>query len=486
MLTPGAVFALPGIVALITFIYARPQEFFESLKNVPFLYLFFFLTLFGAALDLKLGYARLSRGPHLVWVGLLYVWCIFTAAIRAPQQLPGYVIALAISVTLYLVIAHGIQSFRGLELAAGVVLAMVLFVSAVGVHQGFSAKQCVQVDETVVGDQTVGTTDGRLCETSRECYVGDAEPGAQYLCEKAGLFGTTSVKGRVRYRGVLQDPNELALAAGVGMPLAFAFSQRRRRLSNTLLSVLTLGIVLLCAVLTHSRGGQLVFVAVLGTYFIKRYGLRGTLAGAALALPLLAFGGRGGGEAQVSALERTECWYEALQMFKHSPLFGVGFGQFGEYHYLTAHNSYLLALAELGLPGMVLFSTLIYLSFKIPIAILKKYPEPPRARVADARLGLLPFVGDDPQAASVARIWALGFLAAFCGLAIGIFFLSFSFHYILWIYIGLSGALYAATRAHDPSFSVRLRWRDFAVIVAADLALIVVVFLYTRVALLRG
>jgi O-antigen ligase len=435
-------------------------------------------------LDVRLGYSRLRRTPILTWVGIFYAWCIITAAIQAPQQLAGYVVALAITVALYVVVAHGIQSFRGLELVSSVVLVSVLFVAGVGVHQGFADKQCVVVDEKVAGDQTTGKVDGRPCEVPRDCYFGDAEPGAQYLCERGGLLGTTSISnGRVRYRGVLQDPNELALAAGVAMPLAFAFSQRRRRKFNSLLSVLTLALVLLCAILTRSRGGQLVFLAVLAVYFFRRYGLRGMLAGAVLALPLLAFGGRSGGEAEVSTMERTDCWYQALQMFKMSPIYGVGYAQFGEYHYLTAHNSYMLALAELGFVGMVLFGVLLYLSFKIPITILHRYPDPARLRARGAAATETPDWNGTADASSVARVWALGLLAAFCGLAVGIFFLSFSFHYVLWIYMGMAGALYSATKAHDPSFEVRFGWRDFVYVVSGCIVLIMLVFAYTRVAL---
>ncbi len=478
-------FALPGIIALIAFIYARPQEFFESLQSVPFLYLFFFLAIFGLILDLRVGYTRLRRTPHLLWVGLFYIWCMVTAAIQVPSQLLSFVISLAISVALYLVIAHGIQTFKGLELVTSAVLGMVLFVAAIGVHQGFSDEQCIIVDETVVGDQTTGKPDGRPCETPRECYVGDAEPGAQYLCERVGLLGTTSISnGRVRYRGVLQDPNELALAASIGMPLAFALGQRRRKASNSLIAVITLLLVLVCAILTRSRGGQLVFMAVLATYFFRRYGVKGALVGGVLALPLLALGGRGGGEAETSTMERTECWYEALQIFRSSPVYGVGIGQFGEYHYLTAHNSYLLALAELGFVGAVLFCTLIYVSFKIPLTILKRYPSPTRSRRAGVALATVAVPADvDLEAAGVARAWALGMLAAFCGLAVGIFFLSFSYHYVLWIYMGLSGALYSATKAHDPEFTIQFGWRDFGFIVLGVLGLAAAVFVFTRLAL---
>ncbi|HKY39144.1 MAG TPA: O-antigen ligase domain-containing protein, partial [Polyangiaceae bacterium] len=63
---------------------------------------------------------------------------------------------------------------------------------------------------------------------------------------------------------------------------------------------------------------------------------------------------------------------------------------------------------------------------------------------------------------------------------IGIFFLSFTYHYVLWIYLGLSGALYSAVRRHDPSFRVRLDWRDYAIVSGACLAIIAVVYVYAR------
>jgi hypothetical protein len=74
----------------------------------------------------------------------------------------------------------------------------------------------------------------------------------------------------------------------------------------------------------------------------------------------------------------------------------------------------------------------------------------------------------------------MGLLAAFVGLAVGIFFLSFTYHYVLWIYLGLSGALYSAVRRHDPSFRVRLDLRDYAIVTATCFAIIAVVYLYAR------
>jgi len=131
---------------------------------------------------------------------------------RADRRGPP-IMGLLICIALYALIAHGVQSFRALHAVAGAVLAMVLLVCGVGAHQGFAPQGCVVLDESSPGDTSAATPDGRPCDTIRSCYLGDAEPGAEYACEHIGLLGTTSVGGgRVRYRGVLQDPNELALA----------------------------------------------------------------------------------------------------------------------------------------------------------------------------------------------------------------------------------------------------------------------------------
>jgi O-antigen ligase len=462
----GLMFALPATIALITFIYARPQEFFDSLQAAPLLYIIFGLTLFGAALDLRLGNTKLRPTPQLPWIAAFAIWCIVTALVRAPRTAMPHIQQLAIAVALYLVIAHGVQTFRALQAVAGVILAMVLFVCAVGVHQAYAPKECVLVDDSAAGDTAANKPDGRPCSAKLECYSGEPQPGAEYLCEHVGLLGTTSVEERIRYRGVLQDPNELALAGGIGLPLAFAFRQHRRKSwLRALVIALTLAFVLACAVLTRSRTGQVVCLAVLAVYFVKRFGVRGFLPGCLLALPVLLLGGRSGEEASSSTMERIDCWAEALSMFRSHPVFGVGLGQFGEYHNLTAHNSYLLALAELGFPGMLLFSVVVYLSVKIPVRALR--------RIASG----------DPafaEGADTVRPWATAMLAAFAGLGVGMFFLSLAYHYVFWLYLGLTGALYSAIRTHDPAFRVRLRWSELAVIGMADCALIGLVHFYTR------
>src|SRR3954471_21405062 len=107
-------FAIPGIIALVVFIYARPQEFFERLRVVPLLHIFCGLALFGMVLDLRLGHSRLRATPQLPWVALFFVWSALTVLIRAPSSALEHILSLSICVTLFVLVAHGVQSFRAL------------------------------------------------------------------------------------------------------------------------------------------------------------------------------------------------------------------------------------------------------------------------------------------------------------------------------------------------------------------------------------
>jgi O-antigen ligase len=51
-----------------------------------------------------------------------------------------------------------------------------------------------------------------------------------------------------------------------------------------------------------------------------------------------------------------------LQLLRQHPLAGVGFNQFLEFNDLTAHNSYVLCFAELGVVGYFLWIALIVVS----------------------------------------------------------------------------------------------------------------------------
>jgi hypothetical protein len=453
-------FAIPAVLGLVFCLAARPMELFPRLAAVPILYVLVFLGVVGIILDMRLSHTKPRPAPQLVPALLFVGWGLVTVAVQARTELPVILRAAPIPFALYFLVAHAVQSFRALQWVAATVLGCVIILAGMGVYQGLSPLGCVYLDPVKdMRNGSEGHPDGRPCEDQHSCEHGDFEPGGNYICEHIGAFELTSVKGRVRYVGTLQDPNEFALFLGTGLAFAFAFA-RRGGLLWTLVLVGTLLVVFTCVIMTESRGGQYVCIAVVGCYAVRRFGLRGLAVGALLSLPLLVLGGRQSAEAASSTLERLDCWHTAVTLFLGNPLLGVGQGQFTEHHTLTAHNSYLLAAAELGFPGLVLWSVVLYLSLKPVVLVLRRYADVPEAKVA--------------------RTWAMALLAAWCGLLVGIFFLSFSYHTVLWLYIGLCGAFYQAVRRHDADFHVRFRLRDLGLLVGVDAALLVGLYVFTR------
>jgi hypothetical protein len=426
-------FSLFGLCSLLFFLYLRPQEAITALQALPMLNLCAALGALGLVIDLRLGRAQVHLVPGLRWALLLAAWGLLATGAKAGGAAASSAATrIMIPWIVFLLIAHGVTSFRGLQVVFATVLALGMSIAAIGVHQAQQPFGCFQVkDAWADREMAGGKYDGRPCDTNRDCLLGDAEPGSDYMCERPGILGTASIgHGRVRYRGVLQDPNELAMAISIVIPFAIGFWERRRVALRAVLAASAVALVGLCTVYTQSRGGQLVYLTVLGAYFVRRFGfLAGGIVGAMAAVPVLLLGGRSGSEADSSAIERTEALYAGIDMIRESPLLGVGISGFADHHYITAHNSYLLSVAEMGFPGFFLWSSLLYLSVKTLVVALRRYADRPEARQA--------------------TIWAMALIASFGGLFVGIFFLSFSYHVVLFIYLGLCGAFYQACRRHD-------------------------------------
>jgi O-antigen ligase len=443
------VFAIPGICALIFFILCRPQEFIELLQKVPMLYVFAGAAVAGLVLDLKLRRLQPIAAPTLPWVGAFMLWALLCNAVEAGPAFMPLMIEAAILFVLYGTIAHGVQRFRSFQIVAGALMVSCLFITVVCFHQGFQDHYCVQVDELHAGE---GTPDGRPClpAAPEMCHGAGAEPGAEYRCEKVGWFGTYSIESRVRYRGEMHDPNELSLTICIGgLSFLLAFANRKRTATWIVYAAVGIVVILWTVLMSQSRGGLVVAMAVPGVYFIKRYGAAGVVGGAALAIPLLllAGGGRDQASAAASTQLRYEAWAAGLEMFRESPLFGVGMRQFGEYHFMTAHNSFVLVLAELGFVGLVLFSTLLYLSVKGLWVGLRRLEHIPGA--------------------AVARVWGMALLASMLGLLFQINTLSFAYHSVLWVFLGLAAAWTGAVRHHLPDFEVKMTLKDVVLVIGA-------------------
>lgn len=438
-------FALPGIGLLIVFILARPQEFWPILQKVPFLHLGAALAVVGYVIDIRLRQLQPIATNTLPWVIAFFAWCLVSVGFNRPEALPRTGIELAIVFSLYGTVAHGIQRFRTMQFVMGVLAATCVFIAFVCFHQGLSARQCVGGVAVVGGVE--GKPDGRACEDHLQCLGPDAEPGLVYRCERVGLFDTYTIDGRVRYMGELHDPNEVALtvsAAGIAVLIAFAL--RKRRPGNHLL--MFLGVVLLLATvwLTRSRGGLVAAMLVPGVYVFRRFGLRAVIPFVLAGAALVVLGARSGANAEASTYLRYEAWAAGLDMLKQNPFLGVGARMFGEHHYMTAHNTYVLTLAELGVVGMFLFVSIVYLAFKTLYVGMKELAKVPGT--------------------AAPRVWGMALMAGLAGIAFQINTLSLAYHSVVWLFFGLVGAWYSAVRHHRPEMRIGMTLRDVLAVIA--------------------
>lgn len=454
---------LPFVLVLTAFIYLKPQEFMPALRALPMLYLVFGLALAGVVLDIGRGGIAARLPMQTIYVLAFAGWALVDLAIRDPSSVPRWISTIGVGVGIFFAVSLAAATSAGVHKYARLLLVLALTLAAVGAHQSVQPFVCFRLDEEAGANIDDPIYDGYPCDTWRDCMEHAGSDSEDWLCERAGVWGTSSVaKGRVRYRGSLADPNELALVVGSALPFGFAMHERRRTKIRLLLLLSALGLAGWAIVRTESRGGQLVFATVMGLYFIRRLRIWGAIVGCIVALPVLLLGGRSGASADASAMERIEAWYEAIDMLKSSPLLGVGPGLFVDHHHLTAHNAYLLVVAETGIIGLFLWTISIYCSFKIPAKLWWE---------SDGRL--------DSTLAAIAP----ALLVAFAGIFVGIFFLSFAYHHVLYLFMGLAGALGLAARRFIPEFDVDVSAREMLALAVGCIAFVGLMFVYTRVRL---
>lgn len=457
-----------GAMLLVAVIFIRPQEFIEPLQGIPLFNMVFAFAAAGALLEVGLGKIRGLWSPQFPILALWVLWSFPTTMHRIGTSL-GFseVLVNVVFQTLFmLIVMFGAQSYGRLKAMTTSILVLAVFLSVIMVHQSRCEFQCIVLAQDDNGeiDFSTGHTDGRLCDTSVDCERRSPDPKAVYDCERAGLFDSfTTGRGRVRWRGKLSDPNELSLLVAASLAFAFALhaSSGKSKLKNLAMAIVT-GLIVYTVILSKSRGGILIMLAVFGVQFVRRYGGKGLVVGAVLGAPLLLFGGRSGSEAEESAQERIQLLYAGIDMVKQFPIMGVGVEQYKEYAWppLTAHNSYLLPAAELGIVGQFLWYALLYVSGKIPL-----------------KVALAPPPGMDPRL----HPYAIALATAYAGMLVGIFFLSMCYHPLVYIVFGLCGALYGAVRAGAPDFRVGVRIKELVYVFLGCLAFLAVMYVYTRI-----
>jgi O-antigen ligase len=281
--------------------------------------------------------------------------------------------------------------------------------------------------------------------------------------------------GRIQYVGIFNDPNDLGMLFVSVFPMACLLCKRGGFFGKPCW-LACIAILLYGVRLTNSRGAMLGVLVVAGGYIWYRRGVivAGVLgAGGLAAMKMLSSRMQELDAGEESASGRVDAWYEGLQMFKSHPLLGVGPGNFTDYNPLTAHNSFVLVLAETGFVGYVLWLALIGYTFWMVAAVLRLRPD---AITEPERFA----------AWSTERPMALTLLLSLCGMFACAFFLSRSYMIVLYVVLAIVTGFYLGARERIgglPSFSMTesgMRWIPAAIGSIAGLFVLVTVLLRTE------
>lgn len=258
---------------------------------------------------------------------------------------------------------------------------------------------------------------------------------SQQLSETGiGWAGSMISQGtRITYLGMLADPNDLGMFLVMNVPFALYCVTRSKGLK--LFWIMALLVTLYGIFLTNSRGAFLGIVCVAGLWMLHKHGIKKTVGSLVFLLPIVlvvASKFRTIDAEEESAVGRIEAWYEGFQMLIHHPIFGVGMNRFTEYNDLTAHNSYVLIAAELGLVGYILWISFILLTFTMLFQIAFYNNNFIYNKLAPTETNSFsPEILEEIALAKVSFFSLIGFMVT-------AFFLSRCYAFVVFIYAGIA------------------------------------------------
>ncbi len=271
----------------------------------------------------------------------------------------------------------------------------------------------------------------QLCRTKRQ----------HYTLLQAFVLGAYVVAGRLvydfvtnpfvpnatqsieRYVGLGGNPNGVAAIMALALPVAYFLGAFGSRGGWRWLNFLYLPLAVFGIILTASRGGFLIaltglLVVPLTAGYLRQRGRVAVIVGAVVVVAGLApfvpvgnFSRIAETSSEVSegnVSNRSQIWAGGLELYRTSPLIGVGTGSFNSAiepvlgYSIAAHNAFLIVLIETGIIGFALF----VLNFVIVLVPLLGLPGPERLFYGCLWLALivsmLPSNVEDAQS-----VWAL-------------------------------------------------------------------------------
>lgn len=248
-----------------------------------------------------------------------------------------------------------------------------------------------------------------------------------------------------RLEGVLSgnysNANDLATQMVICVPFCIAFLLRARNPFAKLAWSSAILLLSYTVILTGSRAGFFAGALAMAVC-IWEFGVRGRyrflLIFGVLGLFLLAvFGGQTlqrtralsneqeDATAYASAQARKELLWKSLEVTARYPLFGIGTGNFpvisGDWH--VAHNSYMQASSEAGLPALFLYLLILWQALS-NLRKVKRYRT----------------IGSEPM------LWAKALHASFLAFLFASFFASVAFEYFPYILVAYTSALLLIAR----------------------------------------
>jgi putative inorganic carbon (hco3(-)) transporter len=184
----------------------------------------------------------------------------------------------------------------------------------------------------------------------------------------AGVEAMQTREGvRIQGTGIFNDPNDLGMTLVMTLPLVLSTIVGPARFTTRLFASASLIVILTACYYTNSRGTMLGLGIVFTIYAYRRFGIALAVALSSAALVgILAFGPSRMSNVsadEASAQGRIQAWAAGYEMLKESPVWGVGWQRFDDRHLLVAHNSFVHALAELGVVGALSFVGIYYSYF---------------------------------------------------------------------------------------------------------------------------
>lgn len=310
--------------------------------------------------------------------------------------------------------------------------------------------------------------------------------GAEQAMTEAGIgwTGAKMIDGRITYIGFLNDPNDLALALLMTLPFTAFLAMRSKSFFARLALAGAAALILYGIYLCNSRGSLLALGAMLFVYSVRRFGwVRSTVVAPLLGLPLLLLAPSRIGEMSAdeeSAAGRVEAWYEGFEMFRSRPIFGIGKGLFTDHNPLTAHNSFVLGISELGLVGYFCWLSIVVLSGLMLYRLLRApVPEGGAAASVIAGVAATPPVNEWNDWQQLAQT----LMYAFVGVMVAAFFLSRTYVSILFLLFALIVATHQAMRSRWPGIEAITVRDQFKTLLKFEVGTIVGLWLLTRVLL---